>query len=241
MRPCVERLLGVLTPALKSPDWRVRWFDMYMDARYRGVARVIFYVGKTVMNLCVGVKEDHVVAEQLGHEHDTALTLGKAMAGLNAQSKGRMIGIYGKPKAPEDGGPPKKAGLGEEFWIAVCGRSIPVKDTEDGVRAVVKDKPVDPAKVAKYLESKFGDALDTVRDEMTALANSFESDQLTDAAYGLYEKFRPQIPPGKRSRIENQSCSAPDSWPLLVLLASLSPSSCGTTRSVSFKRLILHA
>jgi hypothetical protein len=74
-----------------------------------------------------------VVAERLGHEHETALTLGKAVAGLNAQSKDRMIGIYGKPKAPEDGGSPKKTGLGEEFWIPVCGRSVPVKNTEDGV------------------------------------------------------------------------------------------------------------
>ncbi len=139
-----------------------------------------------------------VVAERLGHEHETALTLGKAVAGLNAQSKGRMIGIYSTPKAPESGGPPKKVGLGEEFWIPVCGRSIPAKNTEDGVRAVVKDKAIEPGKVTKYLESKFGDALDAVRDEMAALAGSFETDELTEAAYSLYEKFRPQIAPGKR-------------------------------------------
>src|SRR5574339_45239 len=35
-----------------------------------------------------------VVAERLGYDEETALTLGKAVAGLNAQSKGRKLGIY---------------------------------------------------------------------------------------------------------------------------------------------------
>ena len=43
-------------------------------------------------------------------------------------------------------------------------RSIPAKKTPDGVRAVVKDKPVDPAKVERYFEQKFGDDLERVRD-----------------------------------------------------------------------------
>ena len=35
-----------------------------------------------------------VVAERLGYDEETALTLGKAVAGLNAQSKGKKLGIY---------------------------------------------------------------------------------------------------------------------------------------------------
>ena len=35
-----------------------------------------------------------VVAERLGFAHDEALTLGKAVAGLNAQAKGRRLGIF---------------------------------------------------------------------------------------------------------------------------------------------------
>jgi len=35
-----------------------------------------------------------IVAEQLGYNTDTALTLGKTVAGLNAQSKGQRLGIY---------------------------------------------------------------------------------------------------------------------------------------------------
>ena len=63
-----------------------------------------------------------VVAERMGYGRDAALTFGKCLAGLNAQSKGRMLGIYGARKGP-DGGPPKKVGLGEEFWVEVCGRA----------------------------------------------------------------------------------------------------------------------
>jgi len=35
-----------------------------------------------------------VVAERLGYDKNEALTFGKAVAGLNAQSKGRRLGIY---------------------------------------------------------------------------------------------------------------------------------------------------
>ncbi len=35
-----------------------------------------------------------VVAQRLGFDEDEALTLGKAVAGLTAQAKGRRLGIY---------------------------------------------------------------------------------------------------------------------------------------------------
>ena len=139
-----------------------------------------------------------VVAERLGHDPDAALTMGKGVAGLNAQSKGRMLGIYGPPKGPERGGPPRRTGLGEEYWVRVCGRGVPMKSTEAGPRAVVKDQPIDPAKVQKYLESKFEDDLAAARDAMAELAAAYEPEDLEDAAYGLYEAFRPEIASGKR-------------------------------------------
>lgn len=139
-----------------------------------------------------------VVAEQLGYEHNTALTLGKCVAGLNAQSKGRMLGIFGERKGPERGLPPKKVGLGEDFWIVLCERNIPVKNTNDGIRAVIKDKPIDPSKVAEYLQSKFGVDLEVVRQVMKELAGSFGRDDLASRAYVLYERFRPNIPPGQQ-------------------------------------------
>ncbi len=138
-----------------------------------------------------------VVAEQFGYDRDAALSFGKCLAGLNAQSKGRRLGIYGPGKGVE-GGPPKKVGLGEEFWVEICGRPVPAKNTAKGVRAVVKDKPIDPAGVLEYLESKFGDALPLARRAMAELAGSFTPERLRETAFGLYEQFRPKIPPGKR-------------------------------------------
>ncbi len=138
-----------------------------------------------------------VVAERLGYDRDEALTLGKCLAGLNAQAKGRRLGIYGPPKEGERG-KPSKAGLGEAFRVEVCGRPLPAKNTEEGVRAVVKDQPIDPAAVQTYLEKKFGDDLAAVRDAMADLAGAFDEDALAEAAYGLYERFRPAIPRGRR-------------------------------------------
>ena len=114
-----------------------------------------------------------VVAERLGYDADAALTLGKCVAALTAQTKGRMLGIYGPPKAGPHGDRPKKTGLGEDFWIQLCGRGVPAKSTPEGVRAVVKDKPIDPAAVAKYLTQKFGDGLDAAREAMAELAAAF--------------------------------------------------------------------
>ena len=139
-----------------------------------------------------------VVAEALGYERDTAYTLGKGLAGLNAQSKGRLLGIYGGPKSPEGGPAPKKSGLGEEFWIEICERSIPAKHTKDGVRAVIKDEPIDPGSVEKHLRRKFGKHYETVRMVMEELAGSFPREELAYKAYVLYERFRPGIPSGQR-------------------------------------------
>src|SRR5258706_5021017 len=44
-----------------------------------------------------------VVAQRAGHGWETALTLGKSMAGLNGQRKGGMLRIYETPEAGEEG------------------------------------------------------------------------------------------------------------------------------------------
>jgi len=138
-----------------------------------------------------------VVAERLGYDQDAALSFGKCLAGLNAQAKGRRLGIYGPPKGGE-GGEPKKAGLGEEFWVEVCGRPLPARNTGQGVRAVVRDQPIDPQPVRKYLAGKFGNDLGAVRKAMAELAAASQPDELNARAYELYERFRPEIPRGVR-------------------------------------------
>jgi hypothetical protein len=42
-----------------------------------------------------------VVAERLGFERDEAFTLGRALAGLTAHTKGVRLGIF-EPSAPEE-------------------------------------------------------------------------------------------------------------------------------------------
>ena len=71
-------------------------------------------------------------------------------------------------------------------------------NTEEGVRATVKSKPIDPGGVERYLESKFGDALPDVRKAMKELANALNPDELVHRGFGLYEQFRPKIPEGVR-------------------------------------------
>lgn len=137
-----------------------------------------------------------VVAERLGYDHAAALSLGRGVAGLTAQKKGQMIGIFTPREAP-GGGPPKKVGLGEEFWVEICGRPVPAKNTAEGIRAVVKDEPIDPGKTEAYLRSKFGEDLAAVRGAMEALAGALQPEELVERAYLLYERFRPRIPPGK--------------------------------------------
>jgi len=139
-----------------------------------------------------------VVAARMGYDWDAALSLGKAVAGLNAQSKGRRLGIYGPPNAAERGGQPKKVGLGEEFWVEVCGRPVPAKNTEAGVRAVSGAEPIHPEKVETYLRSKFGPLFDAAREAMQEVAASREPDELVERAFSLYEIFRPQIASGRR-------------------------------------------
>src|ERR1700677_4858466 len=75
-----------------------------------------------------------VVAQRLGFNEDEALTLGKALAGLNAQAKGRKLGIF-KPHE-EKPATARKKDKNEDFWIEICGRPVPAKNTEEGIRAV---------------------------------------------------------------------------------------------------------
>ena len=138
-----------------------------------------------------------VVAERLGYDHDAALSLGKALAGLNAQSKGRRLGIY-KPPETVEGIPPKKARPKEALWVELLGRHIPATTTEQGIRAVEEDRHVNPLGVERYLQGKFGEALAPVRQAMEDLARAFKPRELATLAFSLYERFRPTVPEGMR-------------------------------------------
>jgi hypothetical protein len=137
-----------------------------------------------------------VVAERLGFDADEALTLGRGVAGLNAQSKGRRLGIF-EEQPEEEPRPPRQREAGEEFTVDLLGRQVPAVNTEQGIRSTSKGAPVSPASVQRYLKSKFGADLPEVRAAMDALADSLPPKQLAGRAFTLYEQFRPVIPGGK--------------------------------------------
>ena len=136
-----------------------------------------------------------IVAERLGYDTETALTLGKAVAGLNAQSKGRRLGIYEEKSEEEKKEAKKDVPIA---FIELLGRAIPVVKISKGMRAAIQGEEIDPDSVEKYLQQKFKEDLDDVRAAMEKLAKSCTPKQLETKAYGLYEKFRPQIPEGTR-------------------------------------------
>jgi hypothetical protein len=137
-----------------------------------------------------------VVAERLGYSRETALTLGKAVAGLNAQSKGRRLGIYEeKTEEEKEAEREQEEPLDLEF-VELLGRSVPALRTPQGLRAAIKGEEIHAASVQKYLQQKFKGDLDDTRTAMEKLAHAYAARELEPRAFGLYEKFRPKIPEG---------------------------------------------
>ena len=138
-----------------------------------------------------------VVAERLGFDWDEALTLGRAVAGLNAYSKGVRLGIY-EPTPEAERERRREARKGATVHVDLLHRAVPAMQTPEGLRAVSKDRPISPASVQRYLEGKFGDRLSDARAAMVRLARSMPARELAKRAYALYEEFRPEIPAGVR-------------------------------------------
>ncbi len=137
-----------------------------------------------------------VVAERLGHAWPDALTLGKALAGLNAQSKGRSLGIF--KAAPGKPGEKPRPSEAEAELVPLLHRHIAVRRGRGGVRALERGETIEPEAVERYLHAKFRDALDPALHAMRALARSRAPRQLAEEGYALYESFRPAIPAGRR-------------------------------------------
>jgi hypothetical protein len=124
-----------------------------------------------------------LVAQRRGFDEDESLSLGKALAGLNAQAKGRRLGIF-KPHEEKATTAREKA-RGEEFWIELCGRPLPARNTDEGIRAVRGAEVIDSESARRYLESKFGEELGPVRSALERLAGSYSPKELAGEAYSL--------------------------------------------------------
>jgi hypothetical protein len=138
-----------------------------------------------------------IVAERMGFDRNEALTLGRAVAGLDAYSKGKALGLFSpRPKTVEE--KRKRLEPGATLHIKLLHRAVPVVRTPEGLRAVSKGRPASPTSVERYLQSKFGDALPSVERAMAKLASSLRLEELAARAFELYEAFRPEIPAGLR-------------------------------------------
>jgi hypothetical protein len=138
-----------------------------------------------------------VVAARLGFAWEEALTLGRAVAGLNAHAKGKALGLF--TPTPSAVQAQRQAQRGQmTLMVSLLHRAVPTMCTASGLRALSKDKPIDPSSVQRYLESKFGAALEDAYDAMQRLATSRPPTALADEAYQLYEQFRPAIPAGTK-------------------------------------------
>jgi len=139
-----------------------------------------------------------VVAERLGFARDEALTLGKTVAGLNAQSKGQALGVFTPAGRTETAKASRALKTGQTVHIELLHRAVPALRTREGLRALHDGKPMSPERVESYLASRFKDSLGAVREGMETLARSLDPEDLAEQAYALYEKFRPAIPAGTK-------------------------------------------
>lgn len=84
-----------------------------------------------------------VVAGRLGFSRDESLTMGRVVAGLNAYAKGKSLGLY-QPQAHTLEHERKRLGPDALLHVDLLNRAVPMMRTPQGLRAVSKDKPVDP-------------------------------------------------------------------------------------------------
>lgn len=139
-----------------------------------------------------------MVARRLGFNENEALTIGKAVAGQTAHRKGTRLGIFQPtPQAIKQARAAKREEAGV-IMLAFMGRELPMLNTEGGLRALAGDKVIKPESVSKYLQSKFGDALDPVTEAMRSLASSRPPRKLASDAFNLYGQFRPEVASGKK-------------------------------------------
>jgi hypothetical protein len=137
-----------------------------------------------------------VVAERLGHPLDTALTLGRAVAGSAARVKARNIGREERT-ADRDAETPRLAEVHVTAPALLLGKTIRLLPDENGeLRAADGDRPDDPGAVERYLVKAFGARLAEVRTAMAMLAARYEPAELNRIGFRLYERFRPDVPPG---------------------------------------------
>jgi hypothetical protein len=112
----------------------------------------------------------------------TPPSLGQAVAGMNAQSKARRLGIIDESTDHDQKRDQRARKPAQPSVVPLLGRQEPVTTTGQGVRAMRNEQPIDPRGVARYLQQKFGAALPDVRAAMEALAAAYPPEHLAAQA-----------------------------------------------------------
>ena len=83
------------------------------------------------------------MAEVLGYEHDEALTLGQAVAGLNAYSKAVSLGLF-QPTPREVKEQRRKMRKEETVTVDLLHHAVPAKHTDEGCEPLAEKPPFIP-------------------------------------------------------------------------------------------------
>lgn len=138
-----------------------------------------------------------IVAERLGYPSDTALTLGRFVAGSSARAKARSLRITDEPQDATDRRERAAAVIPQRQVVHLLGRDVPVVPADDGtMRANDKGQPASARGVRSCIMRAFGDRLGEVREAMEALAASLPPEELNSVGFRPYERFRPDAPAG---------------------------------------------
>ena len=138
-----------------------------------------------------------VIAARLGLPPETALTLGRYVAGSSARTKARRLGIIEETQETAERHARAAELKPRRQTVRLLGRDIPVLAADDGtLRAEDDGKPASAESVASYIARAFGDRLAEARAAMEALAASLPPEELNRVGFRLYERCRPEVPQG---------------------------------------------
>jgi len=138
-----------------------------------------------------------VVAERMGYAPDTALTLGRFVAGSSARAKARRLGISDEKQEAEERHARAAELKPRRRTVHLLGRDIPALAADDGtLRAEDDGKLASARSVRSYIMRAFGARLGEARSAMETLAASLPPEELNRIGFRLYEQFRPEVPQG---------------------------------------------
>ena len=117
---------------------------------------------------------------------ETALALGRFVAGSSARAKARRIGIVEEKEEAAERRERARELRGQRQTVRLLGREIPVLPAPDGtLRAGDHGKPSSAKSVAAYIARAFGGRLAEARAAMEHLAASQPADDLKQVRFQL--------------------------------------------------------